>query len=251
MKNSLLIAFVAVGAISQAQVIYLADFNAPDYTVGDVDGQLGWSAPQGNEFVSADGNNSTQGLEFSMPQPGVFSNASQGFSGGFSGPLSGSVDIKVGADYVPSGSSRNLRTGFGFTVGNGSTSSEISYYLDTVTNGNNVRFDLLSLYIDGGLIGQEIVTFRRDEWVTLSVDYNPTSGLTKFFYNGGFVDEDTAISGGNVLSTIYGQLSNGDTSLVSGVKVQHDNYRFEAVPEPATMAVLAGLGALALRRRKK
>lgn len=251
MKNLFVLSFAVVGVVSHAQVIFESDFNSPAFSLGTVDGQGGWSAPLNVIDVSTEGRNATQGMDFLMPAPGVFSNATNNMSAGFSGVLSGSVDIKVNADYVPSGASRNLRTGMTFVIGDTNTSSEVSYYMDTVTNGNNQRFDVLSFYIDSNLIDQKVIDFDRGDWITLSVDYNPATGLTKFFYNGGFQAEDTAMVGANLLTSVSGQLSNGDTSLVSGVRVQHDNYRFEAVPEPATMAVLAGLGALALRRRKK
>lgn len=235
---------------SQATVVFEADFNSPEYSLGGLGGQNGWSSFDGLQSVTTNGRGASEGLTFTGPSAGVFSNASQSFAGSFSQQLTASVDIFVDDDFVPSDASRGLRTGFGFILGNGSETTSVSYYLETASNSSGTNFDLVSIFVDDTPVAVEVVNLQRDQWSTLKVDYVASTGSLSFAFEGSLVHGNSGITGGTELHSIYGQLANFNGNAGEGIEVHHDNYVFESVPEPATMAIF-GLGALAALRRKK
>ena len=250
-KNVYLVAGLMLAAVAHAQVIFQADFETPTYSLGAISGQAGWTGA--GKSVTGNGRDGSNGLQFVGPAAGDFTNATQSFAGAFSGDLTSSVDVWVGSDYTPGGPSRSLRTGYGFEISNGSSTTSVSYYLESGSNAGGTVFDYVTVFVDDTPVATEVVTLTRGAWTTLGVDYSLTTGALNFLYNGSSVSSQTGITGGDALANIYAQLANFNNNEGVGIVVNFDNFNFSAVPEPATFGFLAAFGAFAIvgaRRRR-
>lgn len=107
-------------------------------------------------------------------------------------------------------------------------------------------------------------TYQKGAWNELAVTQtfvNATDSVVRYFLNGTQLQlsDGTGVFNAQYTLTGAGAISNGlittrnvNVGLASslGASAVYDNYRVEAVPEPATMTALA-LGAAAMLRRRK
>lgn len=138
--------------------------------------------------------------------------------------------------------------------------------------GNNARIqrgerwnnDTLDIAFDATDLTDILLTFAADwnaggvtgfqaSWSTNDVDFTPFGAVQSFptdAYETMTVDPGAALDGAPSATIRLTFTSDGGAAWNTGHAVRFDNFQINAVPEPASMSLLA-LGGLALLRRKR
>lgn len=246
MGTRLILGALALSASSLAfsQVIFNENFEG--MTVGNplngnVTGGQTWQSDLGNDFVISNNRSSgggTKSVRVNSNANSTWSwvNLPTPFSGGIQPTLKGSVDIFMDAGV--SGATTYGLNIYGGAGGNNRLGGIRAY-------GAGTRVDVW----DGTSWQISGATAPTGAWFNVSVLVNyttPTTGTAKYFINNVQVGSDVAVTEATHSVRLY----NFATVFPLTAAANFDNYRVEAVPEPATIAIL-GAGALALIRRKK
>jgi hypothetical protein len=229
----------ALAFVAQAQVLSAFHFDA--YAVdSELNGQDGWTVQQGVAATS-----------------GLGSVSDDQFA---SGPHSARL-INVGAG------STSLRRGFTQwstrDAGNDLVSFRVDLFLPTAPlhvvtielpqldgmrfvtwNSNATQQQMFAVGNPGSAGG--LFNLNKGQWNTLEFRFNGLTGNTAFFANGGIV-------GARILDvSAVNNFELRVTNEFANTELFVDNIQFEAVPEPASMIVLAaGVAALATRKRMR
>ncbi|HZH98429.1 MAG TPA: PEP-CTERM sorting domain-containing protein [Fimbriimonadaceae bacterium] len=260
-KYALLLA-LAASSVSMAQVTYSTNFDT--MSIGNLAGQDGWITGSGTSNVPAVTNNawlsSPNSVMLTRPASGgsSFNSVSRAFAPGAANAanrmLIASADI-----FVQSIAGTDRYFGIGF----GTSALATGGYMGIALGGNGLRGGggSYASYNDlaGGLLQSRALGDFSGRWVRVSVaaDRMLTTNNVVFTFSG------LGTSGGNATETFTKSVNFGTTNIshiqlfsdwgssstVAGTAFV-DNVSFQAVPEPATMAVM-GLGVAALLRRRK
>lgn len=266
MKRICLIALAVVGAASaHAQVNYASNFDPPAYTVGALNGQDGWVSGSGTAGLQLVTNNvwnsSPNSVMMSYAGTGSsFHSVGHAFAAG--APSVNTMILTASANiFVQSVAGADRYFGIGF----GTSGLATSGFMGVALGGNGLRGGggSYSSYnsLTGGLLQARTTADFLNRWVGVSVvaDRSITTNNVVFTFtglgtSGGLATESFTKSvnfGTTNLTTAQIFTDWGSTSSVQGTAFVDDvRYGANAVPEPASMAIL-GLGAAALIRRRK
>jgi hypothetical protein len=253
---------LAISSVSMAQVTYSSNFDA--LAVGNLAGQDGWLTGSGTSNVPAVTNNawlsSPNSVMLTRPASGgsSFNSVARLFAAG--APSANTRFLSASADiFVQSIDGPDRYFGIGF----GTAATATSGFMGVALGGNGLRGGGGSYAsynsLAGGLLQSRSLGDFTGRWIRVSVAADRASATNNVV----FTFSGLGTSGGNASETFTRSVnfgtSNlthiqlfsdwGSTSTTAGTAFV-DNVSFQAVPEPATMAVM-GLGVAALLRRRK
>jgi hypothetical protein len=170
---------------------------------------------------------------------------------------------------VQIGGAADLVHGFNVATGAGTFTAWQYIPSSTEPQRGTTYFILLNMYSDGGpyswstqlafnldtgLLNDEMVAGDEDmpivfnQWVPIRVEFDLDNNLQSVYYNNALLTSDTWTHGDT-----YAQLALEAVDLFGGSgadNVCYDNLALTTIPEPSVL-LLAGVGLLALLRRKK
>jgi len=240
MKNLILLSAMVVTSAAQATTIALWDFNGPSTT--SIPGGTAAPTPALGAGVASTFGGITPSFASGTASGGSsdpVTTSPPNYAWGtttYNSPLSAGIERGVRFDVSTAGQSNVI---VGFDRRHSNTSSKwikFEYTLD------GVSFSSTGLAANGVLEN----TLGGDKWVNLSsFDLSSIAGANNNAMFGFRI--------GPVLSpTGATEASNPTSTYAAGGTLRYDMVKVEAVPEPATLAVLGmGLAALARRRRSK
>ncbi len=230
-----------VTSVASAASIYSSDFEAPEYSVGDVDGQgggeAGWLGPWVNIYTktanvsNADANGGTQSLEF--------------ISSGGGG--SDRVAYYRNHPIAEAGSSKTVSMKFDLNLASLENGSFIIYGLDTtnavgpeitlVHSGSNSFVDVFRR--DGASSTDSGVDVTGGEWHTFELVSDMATSTYSWSVDG--VVQETGLGfrsspAGLERVRFWSTYNNGVSYL--------DNVVVTAIPEPSTIALMGMIGVL-------
>jgi PEP-CTERM motif len=272
-RNYSMVTVLALGAISasaNAQVNFASNFDPSTYSVGGLVGQDGWVSGSGTSNLPQVTNNAWFSPSQSLLMTGnpgtgsTFNSNGHAFAAG--APSANTMILTASAKIFVSSLAANADRYFG--IGFGTASSATSGFLGVALGGNGLRGGggSYSSYnsFAGGLLQSRTVNDFLGRWVTMSLTADRSVATNNVVFT--FSGLDT--TGGLATETFTKSVNFGTTNLAfvqvfsdwgssSGANGSAllDDVSFganpvNAVPEPASMAVL-GLGAAALLRRRK
>ncbi|MCB0827042.1 MAG: hypothetical protein KDC26_12720, partial [Armatimonadetes bacterium] len=235
MKKSLLIAMaVSVASISQAQLVitsFGSDFESNNgYSLGPIDGQLGWGGSTGAEISDVRSQSGSQSLRMTDEAAAWF-NYDPDETGSFIGGVS-------------------------LYIEGGTANPDINYGIAAFNNGNGSVFDLgvsgsgdIRAGWGSGILSPIIgsVSNHTDRWLDLQFQYTTGSTTMNITVDGqNFTVTDLPGLDISSLQLIAAPLNSNSSPAATAY---FDDSYFEAVPEPATIVGASLLGAFVLRRR--
>ncbi len=232
--KKVLFAGAAFVAASFASAQFVGFETSEGFSVGALNGQNSWIAGSNTSVDTAQAHSGTQ----SVKMTGAGYSEYSWFN--FGSPYSGAINFSTWV-YINGADADNDRL-FGLRMWDGATGG-VSL---TVTANGNVRsgsgspWSLSSIGNVGGL---------TNRWTSLVILYNTGATTASVFVNGNLFN----VSGLTAMTQVTDADLHTDwinTSTTAGTG-WFDDYAFNAVPEPATMAVLAGVAAVVARRRRK
>lgn len=248
MNRAYSLVVIAPFLVSAASADIVVDFEAPDYTIGTLDGQSGggiaWSMfePNSDAFVAVPGHNSAQAARWDVADRGTDSDGDD-MLGLFAAMPQLTVTAMTYLHLEPNRHNGTSRSGH-FFVSDADFNGSALTFLD---NGN------VGYWGGGGFfINDTGVPLLYDQWVEIQIDMDYSTHMATFYYNGAQVAQDSMTSN---TGTAADQLDIWlDTVALAdnpnpGDWMHIDNIRI-VVPAPASIAML-GLGALAGIRRRR
>ncbi len=234
------VSFVSLLATGAYCSPIFTSFEAPTFSVGSIDGQDGWATTSANNFgiVSGPARTGNQSLRW---QSGT---STEDYPGGYAWkyldkPETQEFTAEVSIYLDPTGSADRI---YGIQL----ESSERLGPGAFISNDG-------SLYVtDGAPFGASPIatlTSPSSRWITLQLHYNPGENVLSAIvdghnYNLGGFDPMNSVLTADLYSDYLTDSSSQGTAYF-------DDFRFAAVPEPASIGALAfGIG-MVLRRRTR
>jgi MYXO-CTERM domain-containing protein len=252
-------AAMATASVASAAVYYSTGFNSSEgFTVGDINGQNGWSTFQpgaggGYANITASAPAGFEGDQALAFNSGTDANTSPryawpaGYGAAFTADAAAGNNVAVSqcSMYMASGSTSTERSGMVVFDATG-TKILTGFYVQA----NTGLVYLLANYNNAGTINNFAfntnVTIGFNQWVNFTTTWNQATGRMEVFWgtNGFFVDG--AAAGSVADETDFYATRNGSTIANT---VYFDNLAIGAVPTPGALALL-GLAGLTARRRR-
>lgn len=287
MKQSFLLtaALLSLSAASQAAIIWSDDFSSDRAGTGDPNPYNYTGTLSGNDYISNPGEatftvgggilNVSDTTSSGTPNFSVASNRFSTTTFNNGDKFNVSVDMRVNSLLSPaSGSaslprftiytgnsgngSESLTVGFGYTNFGGGTGSQMGFYKGGASANNINSANGIGIGASGFDFGNYSTTASEngtDGWYRISV--NMTQGFQP--YEGtitNLLTMETVTFSGNLVNQLnWGNNANGGIRIFAGLggtsDFDIDNLVVTHVPEPSSVALLGGLGALALLRRRR
>ncbi|MCC6678825.1 MAG: hypothetical protein IT436_16975 [Phycisphaerales bacterium] len=226
--RGVLFAIAAAGMVPVAAMAQWSD-NFDSYSPGTINGQGGWQGWDGNPAFAG---TVTSALALSAPNSQQINSASDSvhlYSG-----VSTGMWTYTAKQYIPSSF----------------TGSTYFILLNTYNDGGPYDWSVELQFLGGtGQIVDDLrasnpVTFVRDAWAEIRIDFDLTANTISQFYNGSLIASGTWTTGTpSVLNLAAVDLFGG-----TGTDVYYDDMRL--IPAPASAALMGLAGLLSARRRR-
>jgi hypothetical protein len=248
MRHLLLAAAVALALPSYAY--FSADFEAPDYSLGDVDGQQGWDrfnkdvdvalgGVGGNQFLSLDPVEGTATTKGSSAENDFGLQDTSAIPG-----IALSFDVLLPNGFQEETDDVDFRF-FGVRIFGDFGNSTLLEFFASASDGSTGFGS--GVFTDGNFFRNGVLV-PEGEWTNVRVEAF-RSGQINVLFDGSLADSYTTTFSAGFLDSIE-QVELYTTQREPFYQVGVDNINVEAVPEPATMTALC-IGALALLRRRR
>jgi hypothetical protein len=227
---------------ARAGILFATDFEAPTYTTGPLAGQDGWFSDTGSPFVSVQNTvaeSGTQAVQITATGAPISSRGVHQDLFDTAASLLKTIKLSVDALIEDPG-----------TAGTASAWSPLVAFNGA---GNPVAFmRVLSsggLFVVGAAATNTGVTVDKDVWNSYELVLNFATGTLDGFLNGVPVASDVAFNNSN---TVYRAGAFDLATSLGTDRAFFDNFAVAAVPEPATLALLAiAIAGLGFARRRK
>lgn len=225
---------LSMGVFANAQVFFNENFEG--FTAGNLNGQNGWQtlAATGYNVVAGGGYGGSKGVSY-FTAAAASNYAWPDIIPAYNSATSSNKTVRAMMDiFVGSTPAVLGRGGFrAYTAGGG-----------TLVAGGYFRSDG-NLYNGGGTVLLGTNAAWMNTWVKLEVRMNFGSANYQVFVNGTQVGANQAMT-----ATTLEDADLFNSNSANAATISYDNYKVEAVPEPASVAAL-GLGVVALMRRRR
>lgn len=254
-RFALIAAFGVLSAASQAVVLYSTSFEGSEgFAPGNIAGQSGWDpgSDVDTSVVNTTARTGTQSILIDTDAPGWPSG-------------SGWSWINITPNYNAAARpihEKVLRTSAYFFIESGvnDLGAVRRFGFDAYSPATRIAFarvrsdtgqvELLS-GVAGSTVQTSVATFARNTWIELALELDYINNVARAYVDGVDSGLSAAIDGTSTVNDVdlYANESVPAGGLSQG-RGFVDDYKIEAVPEPATLSAI-GLGLLMLRKRRR
>lgn len=239
--KKILLTLATLGSVLSAQAIVLASDDFEALTPGDLSGQAGWDSFSDLTYdvTAGAGFGGSQGVVFNRNSTATnYAWKNFTYDSALTSDKTVVGNVKLFVTSTPSGGSTN-RGGLSGWANGGA-----NFIGGAILRSDGGIFNLAT----GALVGTANTAWLNT-WIDFGVAYNFTTQTIDVSVNNSLVGTMNFASLQTTMTDIDLNSRATSASAATGI-VKYDNYNVQAVPEPASMTVLA-LGLAAIARRRK